>query len=184
MNRCRIARLLPLLLFTLASCRGGVSVDVVGSPGTAEDWLCDPSPDGGWACTRGSDAAAVRPTVPLDVAVAGHADTAEPSSTSAGPLFDVPATHYAVQLIALRSEQALRDFVAERKLADTTTVRVENGGRLHFALLAGVHPSRAAARRAVAAMAPALQALGPWIRSIGNLREAMARADRLAEAPP
>ena len=172
-------------------------MDVVGSPGGPEDWLCEPAPDGGWACTRGTDNAeanpatrrpppsssAITPAEPLDAARPAAPQTGQ-SATSAIGLIDAPATHYAVQLIALGSEQALRDFVAQRQLAGMTQVRVENRGRLHFALLAGVHPTRAAAERAVAAMAPALQALEPWIRSVGNLRQAMARADRLAEAMP
>lgn len=193
MNRLRRACLLPLLALALASCRGGPPVDVVGSAGAPDDWLCDPAPDGGWACVRGTSSADAEPATrrpsarPPPAEAAQHASgrrsqTAERSSDSAAGWVDAPASHYAVQLIALGSEQALRDFVAERQLADMAQVRVENGGRLHYALLAGVHPTRAAAERAVAAMAPALRALGPWIRSVDNLRQAMARADRLAEA--
>ena len=198
MSRCRATGLLPLLAFLVASCRGAVPEDVVGSPGAPEDWLCEPAPDGGWACTRGADNAeantaarrpppsssAITPAEPLENAGRPPALPTGQSATSAIGLIDAPATHYAVQLIALGSEQALRDFVAQRQLAGMKQVRVESRGRLHFALLAGVHPTRAAAERAVAAMAPALQALGPWIRSVGNLRQAMARADRLAEAMP
>ena len=97
-------------------------------------------------------------------------------------LADVPATHYAVQLIALQSEAALDGFVAERQLGAMTRVRVESGGRLHFALLAGVYPSRRQADQAVAALAPALRALKPWVRTVGSLQAAMARADALAQA--
>lgn len=97
-------------------------------------------------------------------------------------LADVPATHYAVQLIALQSETALDGFVAERQLGAMTRVRVESGGRLHFALLAGVYPSRGQADQAVAALAPALRALKPWVRTVGSLQAAMARADALARA--
>ena len=195
MNRCRLGKLLPLLALALASCRGGPPVDVVGSAGTPDDWFCDPAPDGGWACVRGTSSAAAGTTTrrlseappakePAQDAGGRRAQTAEQSSDSAGSLIDAPASHYAVQLIALGSEQALRDFVAERQLADMALVRVENGGRLHFVLVAGVHPTRAAAELAVAAMAPALRALGPWIRSVDDLRQAMARADRQAEATP
>ena len=191
-------------------------MDVVGSPGTPDDWLCEPAPDGGWACVRESAIAEAGPTPrrtvadapsanasdirgpapaaalladahlaePLEDARAPRTDTAEPPAGSVLRFIDAPATHYAVQLIALGSEQALREFVAERQLVDATPVRVENGGRLHYALLAGVYPNRAAAERAVAAMAPALRALRPWIRSIDNLRKAMARADGLAETQP
>lgn len=191
-------------------------MDVVGSPGTPDDWLCEPAPDGGWACVRAPASAAAGPTgrrsvadppsadasdvrgpapaaalladahpaKPLEDVLVRRSDTAEPPAASGGRLIDAPATHYAVQLVALSSEQALREFVADQQLADMTPVRVERGGRLHYALLAGIYPNRAAAERAVAAMAPALRALGPWIRSIDNLRKAMARADRLAEMPP
>ena len=109
---------------------------------------------------------------------------AERFSANSAELAAAPATHYAVQLIAFGTEQALREFMAERELADMTPVRVENSGRLRFALLAGIYPDRAAADRAVAALAPALRALEPWVRSVDNLRAAIARANRLADAVP
>ena len=166
---------------------------MVDGAGWPDDWLCDPAPDGGWACVRGTSgtdaettarrlSARRPPAEPAQDAGGPRARVSEQPSDRAEGLIDAPASHYAVQLIALGSEQALRDFVAERQLVDMAQVRVENGGRLRFVLVAGVHPTRAAAERAVAAMAPALRALGPWIRSVDNLRQAMARAESLAEA--
>lgn len=199
----RIVGLLPLLALTLASCRGVAPVGGVGSgAGAPQDWLCKPAPDGGWVCMREAASTAV----PTARRLAGPASAAKAESpANGGAVRDVPlprlgraerfsansaglaaapATHYAVQLIAFGTEQALREFMAERELADMTPVRVENSGRLHFALLAGIYPDRAAADRAVAALAPALRALEPWVRSVGNLRAAIARANRLADAAP
>ena len=93
-----------------------------------------------------------------------------------------PPTHYAVQLIALQSQAALEAFVAERQLGHMMRVRVASGGRLHFALLAGIYPSRQEADQAVAALAPALRALKPWVRTVGSLQAAMAEADARASA--
>lgn len=127
------------------------------------------------------------PSVVQRTAGAEAEQTKPASPAAAAPampdrLAGVPATHYAVQLIALKSAAALRAFMAEAQLADMTVVRVENGGVLHHALLAGVYASRTEADRAVAALAPALQALEPWARTVASLRAAMARADALADS--
>lgn len=125
-----------------------------------------------------------RPAAPPSPAPAAQRTPAPaaPPPTEPALLADVPATHYAVQLIALQSEAALDGFVAERQLGAMTRVRVESGGRLHFALVAGVYPSRGQADQAVAELTPALRALKPWVRTVGSLQAAMARADALARA--
>ena len=122
------------------------------------------------------------PAAPLSPAPAAQRTPAPAAPAEPSLLADVPTTHYAVQLIALQSEAALDGFVAERQLGAMTRVRVESGGRLHFALLAGVYPSRGQADQAVAALAPALRALKPWVRTVGSLQAAIARADALARA--
>ena len=107
---------------------------------------------------------------------------ATPAQLPADALAGVPATHYAIQLIALNSASALREFVAERQLSGTTQVRVESDGRVLFALLAGTYPTREAAARAMVEMGPEALALNPWLRTVGDLRAAIARADRRAGA--
>ena len=109
---------------------------------------------------------------------------ATPAPLPAAALADVPATHYAIQLIALNSASALREFVADRQLSGTTPVRVESDGRVLFALLAGTYPTREAAARAMVEMGPEALALNPWLRTVGDLRAAIARADQLAGAGP
>lgn len=197
--------LLASLALALGACRGAAPVDVMGSgPGSDDDWQCLPAPDGGWACRQETETAAPSPPELPPPAPAPDAPPAElgkarpgaplrpartapqlpPTPTAQPPapaepadLASVPATHYAVQLIALRSEAALDAFVAERQLGHMMRVRVASGGQLHFALLAGVYPSRQEADRAVAALAPTLQALKPWVRTVGGLQAAMAAAD-------
>ena len=107
---------------------------------------------------------------------------ATPAPLPTDALAGVPATHYAIQLIALNSSSALRKFVAERQLSGTTQVRVESDGRVLFALLAGTYPTREAAARAMVEMGPEALALNPWLRTVGDLRAAIARADQRAGA--
>ena len=107
---------------------------------------------------------------------------AAPAQLPADALAGVPATHYAIQLIALHSASALREFVAERQLSGTTQVRVESDSRVLFALLAGTYPTREAAARAMVEMGPEALALNPWLRTVGDLRAAIARADQRAGA--
>lgn len=199
--------LLASLALALGACRGAAPVDVMGSgPGSEDDWQCLPAPDGGWACMQEPDAAASEPSPPAlpsplptpeaPPAELGKARPSAPSRparvrpqlpptpaaqppapTEPADLARAPANHYAVQLIALGSEAALDAFVAERQLGHMMRVRVASGGRLHYALLAGIYPSRQEANQAVAALAPALRALKPWVRAVGGLQAAMAEAD-------
>ena len=199
--------LLASLAPAVGGCRGPAPVDVMGSGlGSEDDWQCLPAPDGGWACTQEFETAASMPSPPalpspLPAPKAPRAEVGKtraserpppartppqtPPKPAAQPppraapadLANAPANHYAVQLIALGSEAALEAFVAERQLGHMTRVRVASGGRLHFALLAGIYPSRQEADQAVAVLAPALRALKPWVRAVGGLQAAMAEAD-------
>ena len=207
----RPSHLLVLLLpLALGACRSAAP-DIVsggGDAGADENWLCEAAAGDGWECRQAPAGAApsVRPAVapapdrppappvsaphpPLE-APAAAASSAEPEPLPAAApaplpadaLAGVPATHYAIQLIALNSASALREFVAQRQLSGTTPVRVESDGRVLFALLAGTYPTREAAARAMVEMGPDALALNPWLRTVGDLRAAIARAHQLAGA--
>lgn len=161
---------------------GAAEAPVVAAPAAAAPAPAPPAPPREAPRAELSEARAAAPPPPARAVPQRTPAPAAPPLAKPALLADVPATHYAVQLIALQSEAALDGFVAERQLGAMTRVRVESGGRLHFALLAGVYPSRQAADRAVAALAPALRALKPWVRTVASLQAAIARADALAPA--
>ena len=202
--------LLPLALGACRSAAPDI-VSGGGDAGADENWLCEAAASDGWACRQAPAGAARRvppaaapapatpaprppqppappatPRPPLE-ARADTTSSAEPEPLAPAPLpadalAGVPATHYAIQLIALNSASALREFVAQRQLSGTTPVRVESDGRVLFALLAGTYPTREAAARAMVEMGPEALALNPWLRTVGDLRAAIARADQLAGA--
>ena len=202
--------LLLLLPLALGACRSAAP-DIVsggGDAGADENWLCEAAASDGWECRQAPAGAArrVRPAVapaprppqpppvpaprpPLEATADAPSSAAPeplpavtPAPLPADALGGVPATHYAIQLIALNSATALREFVAQRQLSGTTPVRVESDGRVLFALLAGTYPTREAAARAMVEMGPEALALNPWLRTVGDLRAAIARADQLAGA--
>lgn len=165
-----------------AEAADGVEAPVVVAPPAAAPVPAAPAAPREAPRAEPGEARAAAPPPPARAVPQQRQRPAAPALAETALLANVPATHYAVQLIALQSEAALDGFVAERQLGAMTRVRVESGGRLHFALVAGVYPSRGQADQAVAALPPALRALKPWVRTVGSLQAAMARADALAQA--
>ena len=96
-------------------------------------------------------------------------------SASAAALLELPATHYAVQLVALRTESELQDLVARYGLDHLIRTRIDRDGEAFHVLLLGVYADIDDARRAVAALPPRLRDITPWVRPLGSLREAMQR---------
>ena len=94
------------------------------------------------------------------------------------PLTELPGDFYAVQLIAMPSKETLEAFASRERLRSVSAVRVESNGELYFVLLLGIYESYAIARQAVAAIPP-VEGAEPWIRPLGSLQAAMARADRM-----
>jgi septal ring-binding cell division protein DamX len=95
------------------------------------------------------------------------------------PLAQLPREFYAVQVLATNTRQALEAFVERHGIAGVSAARVERDGELYYVLLLGVYESLDIARRAVAELPRPFQDHTPWIRPLGSLQSAMARADAL-----
>ncbi len=93
---------------------------------------------------------------------------------------DLPDEHYAVQLLALASPEAVERFVAAAGVPGLAAARVEREGRLFYVLLLGIYRNRPDAVRAVESSPTALHHATPWIRPMHSLKQAMLRADELA----
>jgi len=115
----------------------------------------------------------------MDVPQQTTAASAPPPAPS---LRDLPRDLYTVQLVAMKDRAELEAFVRDSGIPELSGARVENDGQIFYALLLGIFPDRAAAERAAAARPEALKNYDPWIRPLGSLQDAMARADALAGA--
>lgn len=85
----------------------------------------------------------------------------------------LPANFYALQLLAMSSQEALDSFAAEQGLSDTISTRVARDGDIYYVLLAGIYADQDAAEQALASLPPAVRALRPWIRPLGLLQQAI-----------
>ena len=91
----------------------------------------------------------------------------------------LPSSFWTVQIIALSSRQELKDFLADIRLEALTGARIRSNGRTFYVALLGVYENRAAAEQAARLRPEALLPFEPYIRSLGSLQEAMARASEL-----
>ena len=97
-------------------------------------------------------------------------------------LAGLPGTYYAIQLIALSSQEDLGSFIADNNLPAMPGAVVEKDGARFYALLAGIYTDRETAERAVRSLPEALIAHTPWVRSLESLQAAMKRAEQLPES--
>jgi hypothetical protein len=93
----------------------------------------------------------------------------------------IRAGDYTVQVIALASMAAIRDFAADHEIDDRLIVPVVAESRVYFALLHGFYPDRFAAEEAIVTLSEELQSLSPRVRSSDDLGEAIARARSLLD---
>jgi len=131
-----------------------------------------------------------RPPAPVDAAPALPVETPPPPDSrplyqqlayqpeEAVSLVDLPGTYYAIQLVALESQEDLAAFVVDRGLPPMSGARVENGGRIFYVLLAGVYADRETGQRAMDSLPESLRAMDPWLRPMSSLREGIIRAER------
>lgn len=106
----------------------------------------------------------------------------EPPAPEPQSLMQLPRDFYAVQMLAMTSREELDDFTARHDLAGLQAARVERDGTLYYVLLLGVYPSLEQARDALADLPRGLSGVEPWIRPVGSLQAAMARADALVSS--
>lgn len=99
-------------------------------------------------------------------------------------LMELPKRFYAVQVLAAASRDELERFTRRHQLEGLSSARVERDGELYYVLLLGVYETLETARTVIAGLPPPLAALAPWVRPVGSLQAAMARADALAQSAP
>ncbi len=95
---------------------------------------------------------------------------------------DLPGSYYAIQLIAMSSQEDLEGFIADNNLPVMSGAVVERDGERFYALLAGIYTDRDTAERAARSLPEELAAHTPWVRSLASLQAAMARAEQLPES--
>jgi septal ring-binding cell division protein DamX len=91
-------------------------------------------------------------------------------------LSELPAHFYAVQIVAMSSMAALESFTKEHRLSGALTARVESSGKFYYVLLLGTYDTLAHAKVAAASRPGSLMNIEPWIRKLGALQAAVARA--------
>ena len=96
-------------------------------------------------------------------------------------LLALPADYYALQLLAMSSQEALDSFAAEQGLQGALATRVARDGKIFHVLLAGVYADQAAAEQALGSLPATVRALRPWIRPVGLLQKAIRQAGDMAD---
>lgn len=113
---------------------------------------------------------------PAYISLAYH--PAEPTA-----LVNLPGDYYAVQLIAMTSQERLEAYIQEHQLQGMSAARVERDGELYHVLILGIYETRQLAEQASENMPAPLNAGEPWIRELRVLQEAMIRGNTLAGGP-
>ena len=117
----------------------------------------------------------------MTVAVSEPESDIEPEAApNQTDLLDLPADHYAVQLLAMASAAELQEFITENQLQHTLTARVERNGELYYVLLLGVYGNLELARQASLELPTPLSTTEPWIRPMASLQNAVIRGNALA----
>ena len=84
------------------------------------------------------------------------------------------SNHYTIQILAVRRLQALKDYaVAQSIPLDLAYYQTRRDGRDYYVLVAGVFPTRSAAKVAVSKLPKSVRANTPWIRKIEAVQRAI-----------
>ncbi|MCY3812029.1 MAG: hypothetical protein OXH15_09555 [Gammaproteobacteria bacterium] len=152
-----------------------------------DDWFCDGGADGQWDCVQDRALVAnpeLREGRPVTALVRAETEAQDnPERAVRFSLLEWPAEHYAVQLIALESDQAVAALAERLAIPELLRVRLESGGRLFHVLLLGDYADRRDAEVTSAGMVQRMPSLRPWVRSVGPLQEAVRRAQQEPYAP-
>ena len=182
----RFAVWAAVVAVSIGACRTQAPEEVLGSRTAPEDdWFCDASADGQWECVQDQalvanpDLRKERPVNPVSAASpASVPEHDDPARGRRPPVLEWPAGHYAVQLIALESAQAVAGLSDRLAIAGLSRARVESGGRLFHVLLLGPYAERLDATAASNSLTRRMPTLEPWVRSVGPLQEAVRRAQQ------
>lgn len=93
---------------------------------------------------------------------------------------DMPRDYYALQVLAMPTRRALDAFVTRHGISGASAARVERDGALYYVLLLGIYENSDLARQAATNLPPPFTEVEAWVRPVGSLQAAMARADALA----
>jgi len=102
------------------------------------------------------------------------------SSTMGISLASLPPSLFSVQLIAMRTEQAMNDYLAREGINNFPVVVLEYQGELFYVLVGGVYQTRQEAEEASYRAAESYGGVSPWIDTLGSVQQAMARAEQAA----
>ena len=162
---------------SVCACLSPAPEDVLGSRVAPEDdWFCDGDADGQWDCVQDRQLVA-NPELREDRPVVALVPT-EPARPERHPVLEWSAGHYAVQLIALDSDEAIAAVAERLAIPELLRVRIESGGRLFHVLLLGDYAERRDADVASAGMVGRMPSLEPWVRRVGPLQDAFRRAQQ------
>ena len=180
----RLAFCVATVAASAYACRAPAPEDVLGSRAAPEDdWFCDAGTDGQWDCVQ-DRALVANPELRNGSSVTALVQAAPdppdrfPYRAQRGSLLDWPAAHYAVQLIALDSDQAVAAVAERLAIPELLRIRLESGGRLFHVLLLGDYAERRDAEVAGAGMVQRMPSLEPWVRRVGPLQDAVRRAQK------
>ena len=111
-------------------------------------------------------------------------DVVPRTAATPGSFLNMPAEFYAVQLMAMPSRERLEAYIREHNLTDMSATRIARDGELYYVLILGVYETQELAETASRDVPPPLDKREPWIRSLGNLQDAMIRANAMAGDAP
>ena len=122
-----------------------------------------------------------QPPTPSPSPVANKTEpvTSAQVDSQAQSLEDLPGDYWAVQLIALKSQKELREFMRSTQLDELSGAMIKVKDRTWYVALLGVYEDRASAERAAAERPAVLQRYEPYIRSVASLQAAMSAASTL-----
>ncbi len=87
-------------------------------------------------------------------------------------LSQIPKHRFTLQLIALKSRDAVNNFVRDYDLENTAFVyETRRLGLPVFIVVQGDYPNQAAAKNAIVGLEQAVQALGPWSKSFEQIHK-------------
>jgi hypothetical protein len=138
----------------------------------------------GGAAGTGKDASVKRPP-PVARAALPRTRPASPRNKTAGGM-DSPSggawvlaqdpAHYTVQLLAARSEPAVKAFLRNHRIESRATCyRFSRDRDTWFGVLYGTYATRPAAEHAARSLPASLKGVKPWIRPFGDIQPLVAR---------
>ena len=168
---------------SIGACRTQAPEDVLGSRSAPEaNWFCGAGADGQWECVQ-DRALVASPDLRDDRSVSDGVPASAPRPVGSvrserEAVLEWRAEHYAVQLIASESEQAVTRLAERLAIPELLRVRVESRGRFLHVLLVGPFAERRTAASAASGVVRRMPSLEPWVRSVGTLQAAVRRGQQ------